>query len=1261
MKYCSCAVGLCALIFAALTLFAPAVGHAALGIPVDLKSVYAASYCIVPEAQSYRRPLPIFGNSSSCATWIPISLPATTGRSYELSFSPAGVDDLPPGLHTLYLRFQDAAMVWGPPRKQQFRVVTPEAAPKAVSAATYFLDVDGNPTDGTPLPPGDLLGKTGIPLSLASSLPAGKHTLYLHLQDSSGFWGPARRYSFWVEAKPTAKLGRYFITPPDTLPAGYLASLTPSAAPDLTGIGRSLDGSFGATTVDASAQLSQPPALDFGAHTFYTLFQDSKGSWSQGWQDPAARPELQSTVYVGNQLTIAVSDSDGTHAGRDGSVSVSSPLWPSTGYTTPTKTCTSLTNDCTEIYANGALLTLTPSFKPWIQRPLWSGCYAQADGSCLVTMDGAKNVTLQFVDAVAPDTVITGKPAVLTNLSAASFAFALPPASAEDGAMLSYQCSLDGNPASDASFTACSSPRNLTGLSDGIHTFYVRAVDKASNKDATPGSYTWTVDTTPPDTTISGKPVTPTKSTAASFSFSSTEANSSFECKLDGGSFGACPGTAAYSALAEGVHDFQVRAIDPATNIDPTPASYSWSVDLAPPETTITSHPVGISNSAGASFGFLSSETGSSFECRLDGGAFAPCTTPATYAALAEGSHSFQVRATDLATNVDPTPASFGWSVDTIPPDTTILAKPAANAASKSASFGFSSNEANSSFECRLDSGAFAACSSPAAYTSLAEGSHSFQVRASDQATNSDPTPASYSWTVDTVAPDTAIGSKPPVYTVSTAASFSFSSGEANTSFECKLDGGAFAACTSPLSYPVLAEGSHSFQVRAIDLAGNADPTPAGYSWNIDLTPPNTGFISRPLNPSNVAAPSFTFSSNEADSNFECQLDGGAFAACPNPKTCPNLAEGSHTFQVRAIDQAGNVDPTPASYTWSVDLTPPDTVITAQPASLSTSRAPSFSFGSSELNSSFVCALDGGTFAVCAAPLSYTGLSDGSHSFQVRAIDPAGNVDPSPASYSWTVDATAPTVVFTVPANNTSLTVSFTRLDAGDAVGYLVNETGIVPLVGGPGWSTTAPRDYTFLNAGDHTLYAFAKDSAGNVSLPVPAPLNITLTLTVYTAGTGSGTVNSVPDGIACASGPISTGCSSKSLTGGTVKLSASPTAGSTFDSWSGVCSGTGSCSIPLTSSVSATATFTLAPLLKIGNKPYSTLQNAYDATLSGATIMMEEGGAVSGGLVANRDIAVLIRGGYRADYGTVDGTTSVAGKISLNRGTLRVEGIYLK
>jgi Ca2+-binding RTX toxin-like protein len=86
---------------------------------------------------------------------------------------------------------------------------------------------------------------------------------------------------------------------------------------------------------------------------------------------------------------------------------------------------------------------------------------------------------------------------------------------------------------------------------------------------------------------------------------------------------------------------------------------------------------------------------------------------------------------------------------------------------------------------------------------------------------------------LDTTAPDTVISSAPPATTSDRSASIVFSATEAGSTFQCSLDGAAFAACASPITYSSLAVGAHTFHVKATDAAGNTDASPATASWTI--------------------------------------------------------------------------------------------------------------------------------------------------------------------------------------------------------------------------------------------------------------------------------------------------------------------------------------------------------------------------------------------------------------------------------------------
>src|SRR5262249_61770690 len=143
--------------------------------------------------------------------------------------------------------------------------------------------------------------------------------------------------------------------------------------------------------------------------------------------------------------------------------------------------------------------------------------------------------------------------------------------------------------------------------------------------DASPASYTWAIGVVP-DTAITSSPAASTTSTSASFDFTSSPTGATFECALDGAPFAACTTPQAFSSLVLGNHTFQVRAVN-AFGTDASPASYTWAIGVVA-DTTITSSPAPSTTSTSASFSFTSTPTGATFECALDGAAFAACTTP---------------------------------------------------------------------------------------------------------------------------------------------------------------------------------------------------------------------------------------------------------------------------------------------------------------------------------------------------------------------------------------------------------------------------------------------------------------------------------------------------------------------------------------------------------------------------------------------------------------------------------------------------------
>jgi hypothetical protein len=136
------------------------------------------------------------------------------------------------------------------------------------------------------------------------------------------------------------------------------------------------------------------------------------------------------------------------------------------------------------------------------------------------------------------------------------------------------------------------------------------------------------------------------------------------------------------------------------------------------------------------------------------------------------------------------------------------------------------------------------------------------------------------------------------------------------------MDSGAWGSCTSPQGYTSVADGAHTFSVRATDPAANTDATPAQAAFTVDTTGPDTSITQAPP-PLTASAIQIAFTSPEAGVTFECLLDGGAFAACTSPWPSGTLTDGAHTFSVRALDDLGNRDPSPASASWTLDTSVP--------------------------------------------------------------------------------------------------------------------------------------------------------------------------------------------------------------------------------------------------------------------------------------------------------------------------------------------------
>ena len=254
------------------------------------------------------------------------------------------------------------------------------------------------------------------------------------------------------------------------------------------------------------------------------------------------------------------------------------------------------------------------------------------------------------------------------------------------------QCSIDGDP-----YFYCESPLTIGPLEAGDHEFLVQGINEFGWIDLTPAIYEWEIigpDVTPPTTLITSGPPegSSTPNFISMFEFSGTDdftpvLELDFECTLDGEAIGGCETPEEIEVTTPGEHTLVVQAIDAAGNIDPVGATRTWTViDMSGPDTEITLGPEEETTETSATFEFegfelLDGTPVDQFECALDAGEFAPCTSPHTIAGpLGGGVHVFHVRAVDPDGNRDISPDFYEWMIlgaeDTTPPDTFIVVYP---------------------------------------------------------------------------------------------------------------------------------------------------------------------------------------------------------------------------------------------------------------------------------------------------------------------------------------------------------------------------------------------------------------------------------------------------------------------------------------------------------------------------------------------------------------------------------------------------------
>ncbi len=670
-------------------------------------------------------------------------------------------------------------------------------------------------------------------------------------------------------------------------------------------------------------------------------------------------------------------------------------------------------------------------------------------------------------------------------------------------------------------------------LADGTYEVQVRGTDETGNLGPVMVEQ-FTVDTTDPETALASGPEGLINTRDVEHVLGSSQGQSTFLCKLEGQNSGVifalalCPGSAAdgsrpsFTGLVDDIYTLTAIAVDPATNQDPTPLEVEFEVDATEPTTSMNvlvdygSGPTNLrrtqSRKVDVTFAGNDSRQLQGFQCRIDSsddGDWEICSSPQRFSGLADGDHVVEIRAKDQAGNVDSTPEVLEWTIDQDPPVSTITVQPDPITNDDDPAFEFTTNEAVSGSVCSLDGGAPVSCSSPFTLVDLgviggvADGDHEITVRSTDLAGNVELTVASANWRQDTVDPEVSFTSQAPVFMPIGDADFAWDVKDGappelapEVDAECALDpvdqnnidNSEWVACGRDLTVAEVdnVNGPHFLAVRAIDQAGNVSAA-ATHEWNVLGSKPNPPSVddSSPVDGATTRVGTAYFAiSHELDGTgaldgLFCSIDGGIQSRCEFNFSAEGLSDGPHTFSVVARDIAGNLsDPTEIS--WDVQRGAPVTSIDFGPSGASKQATANFQFTSNKPGT-FECQLDGGAWEACSSPHGLSGLSDGQHSFTVRAVStvaPVGVKDPTPPSRQWTVDTVAPDVTISSAPEGQIVSyegdVTFTSSDSSAGFQCKVGN-GLFDVCASP-WHVSG------LSAGEQTVTVRAVDAAGNIS-----------------------------------------------------------------------------------------------------------------------------------------------------------------------------------
>ncbi|SEK93114.1 Myxococcales GC_trans_RRR domain-containing protein/MYXO-CTERM domain-containing protein [Stigmatella aurantiaca] len=583
-----------------------------------------------------------------------------------------------------------------------------------------------------------------------------------------------------------------------------------------------------------------------------------------------------------------------------------------------------------------------------------------------------------------------------------------------------------------------------TPLPDGQYSVSATATDNAGNTSPASNTNVFTVDTAAPAAPVVTTPANGSLINDTTPTYSGTaEPGSTVTVIVDGTSVGTATADASgnwsltpTTPLAEGPHTVSATAVDAAGNTSPASNTNTFTVDATAPAAPVVVTPANGSTTSDNTPTFSgTAEPGSTVNVIVDGTSVGTTTADASgnwtftpTAGLSSGPHTVSATAVDAAGNTSPASNTNTFTVDADPPGAPVVVTPANGSVTNDNTPTFSGTaEPGTTVTLSLDGTEFANsipvdASGNWNYTPtapLADGTYAVSAVSIDAVGNASPASNTNTFTVDATAPAAPVITSPADGS-STGDSTPTITGtaEPGTTVTVIIDGTPVGTApvdasgnwtfTPPTPLP---EGPHTVTATATDPAGNTGPASQPVDFIIDESLPGTPEVTSPTNGSATNDPTPVISGTaEPGTTVTVIIDGTPVGTAPvdaagNWTFTPPapLADGPHTVIVTATDTTGNVSAPSTPVSFTVDTAAPETEIVSGPEGSTPSTDATFTFSSNEEGVTYECSLDGGDFVPCTNPVTFPGLAEGGHVLEVRARDAAGNVDGSPATWTWTV------------------------------------------------------------------------------------------------------------------------------------------------------------------------------------------------------------------------------------------------------------------